>query len=542
MLKLFRRKLAMRRKPELDPRPRTTGIACLLLMLLPWFADATEPTDDFMSVSAATIDDENIAVISLQQSDPEATVSIALFPGAAATGSSIAVELDTTDVVAVPPQQILTRIRLSGDGFDLGQPARIAYSPSVPLPSTVRAYYVADNGRMQMLPNQSVTGNQLSADLPHASSIVFADLGIAEFAGSVDPPALGEVASISDFGAAVQTAAQAQQLGLEELAAQILEEAREGLEAEIQSELDATPDDAVCPDNTRRLLQMAALAMQVGSVDPALLDAIERQTQSCARSGTVQARLAILMGGFCRFDETLPETQFLVARDGTISGGGDYRLFLHDIDCPIYVEAEGRVKLTGELSGYSLDMNLVAYTGGFVEMPGPDEENPTIAEWDENSATLTAQPLFPDFSTSASPDERVLSFAIAPEDKLIRINASDGFVSVVVWTMELGCDGKDPPQDSPTDCLWQVCHGGEISDVPSELMGEDEIPPQESPIDCLRQVCSGGAVADVPAELMNMEEVPPQVSPADCERQICNNGIVYDIDDFIEPGCPVGSR
>jgi hypothetical protein len=518
-------------------RSRAGRIACLLLIFLPWFAGATELTDEFMSMSTTTVDDRSIAVISVQQFDPEATVSIALLPGFAATGSVIAVELDDLGVGAIPPQQILTRIRLSGDGFDLKQPARIAYAPSNPLPAMARAYYVADNGRMQMLPNQSVSGNQLNADLPHASSIVFADLGVSEFAGNVDPPALGDVASVADFDAAIETAEQAQQLGLDDFAEQILEEAREGLEAEIRSELDATPDDAVCPDNTRRLLQTTALAMQVGSVDPALLDAVERQTRSCARSGTVQARLVVKMGGFCSFDQTLPETRFLVASDGSISGKGDARLFLHDVDCPIYVESEGRVELSGKLSGYSLNMDLVMYTTGLVEMPGPNEENPTIARWDEDSATLNAQPLFPDFTTEASPDERSLSFAIAPEDRLIRMYASDGFVSVVVWTMTLGCDGKDPPQDSPTDCWWQVCHAGKIVDVPSELMGENEIPPQHSPTDCLRQVCNGGNVADVPVELMNMKEIPPQVSPNDCERQICNNGIVYDIDEPTEPGC-----
>ncbi|MBT8108327.1 MAG: hypothetical protein KJP17_08835, partial [Gammaproteobacteria bacterium] len=511
-------------------------LAFLLFALLPFVADATEH-DEFMLASTAILRDESTAVVSVQQFDPEATISIAVLPGAATAGSSVGVELDDARVAGIPPHQVLARVRLSGDGFELSEPARMVYAPSTTLPSTARAYYVLDSGRLQMLPNQSATEGQLSVDLPHASSILFADLGAAEFAGNVDPPALGDVASVSDFGAAVETAEQAQQLGLDEFAESILEEALEDLAAEISSELAAGENDGACPDNTRRLLQLAALAMQVGNVDPALLDGIERQARSCARSGTVQAQVRILMGGFCEFDETLPETRFLVDEDGNIKGGGDYWLYLHDVDCPIYVGSEGRVELTGEVGGYRMHMDLVAYTRGIVELPGPNEENPTTAEWNEEEVTLTAQPLFPNFTTGVSPDTRTLSFAIAPEDTLIQMNASDGFVSVVTWTMQLGCDGRDPPQDSPTDCLYQVCYKGEVTDVPSEVMGVEEVPPQDSPNDCLRQVCHGGDIADVPAEYMNMTEVPLQVSPTDCERQFCNEGAIDWKDDFTEPGC-----
>lgn len=519
-------------------RHRSRIVAYLLTTLLPCLIAAAEYDDEYLTIANATIDAESIAVIGVQQPDPEATVGIALYPGSAATGGNVSVELDESTVAGIEPAHVLTRIRLSGDGFDLRRPARIAFTPTEPLAPETRAYYVSDDGRLRLLPNQAIEGNQLSADLPHASSVIFAKLEVTEFTESVDAPAIGgETASFDDLGAAIETAEQAQQLGLEELAEEILEEAREALEKGIRAELEATPEHAICPDNTGRLLQMAALIQQIGTLNPAQLEAIENQTRSCARSGTVQAHVVMQLAGFCHFEETLPETRFLVARDGTISGEGDYRLVLQDIDCPIYVESRGRVELTGTVSGVSMNMNLVAYSAGFAEMPGPNEETPTVAEWDEDSVTLSAQPLFPNFTSDAAPDERPLSFAISAEDQLMEMHASDGALAVIVWTMKLGCDGRDPPQESADDCLWQVCHAGKIADVPSELMGEQETPPQVAPDDCLRQVCNGGIVADVPAELMNRQEIPPQESPNDCMKQVCHNGIAYKVDDPTEPGC-----
>ena len=93
---------------------RAAGVASVLLLLLSPIANTTELFDDTMLQSAVTIDAESLPVIGVQQFDPEVTVSIALLPGSAVPGSTISVELDDTDVMAIPPQQVLTRIHLAG--------------------------------------------------------------------------------------------------------------------------------------------------------------------------------------------------------------------------------------------------------------------------------------------------------------------------------------------------------------------------------------------------------------------------------------------
>jgi len=85
------------------------------------------------------------------------------------------------------------------------------------------------------------------------------------------------------------------------------------------------------------------------------------------------------------------------------------------------------------------------------------------------------------------------------------------------------CGGDPQTRGTVADCgLCRIC-SGEPGESAICIIDNLQRPPQDSPADCLRQVCLDGSVTTVPDET----ETPVQESSGDCLMQICAvNGIV----------------